>query len=446
MFKWEDIDLLVDTHWQGIFFPPDKPEERFFGTLFYSVAEGLYLDYTILGADVPNIEGVLHGVLASGDAVTLFRSNNWPEPGLSFQYGIHTRSGKAHFWAMYTGLHFENEPNLQKVDFTLSGLDEFIAPQGSTAHIPWSMGSIIAVKIPGGTLKIINVGKVQPLGNISSVLINKNPHALAAVESNFKKVQAEFPKDLFVLKKEMHHAVRLEYDAPVTVMDALKRITDIAALFALLVRSPVHPRRISFDVTDSHGGKAQIFVFPATLLDEATVRLALSKKNHHLMPITMQNSGLGPLLSAWLTEAANYQVLVSGLQHKTGYHTRHDIHGAIVLSVTQIEAISFEEGGPKGQKFEYAINKYASSDVLALLKHHLGAGDVHGVGAGVSDIRNEIAHVGKPAKLLKKLTFRDLSDIAAGLELTVVGYVLRKLGVTESVVFQYQNDFCPEFT
>jgi len=39
MFKWENVDLLADTRWQGTFFPPDKMDERFFGTLEHTCTE-----------------------------------------------------------------------------------------------------------------------------------------------------------------------------------------------------------------------------------------------------------------------------------------------------------------------------------------------------------------------------------------------------------------------
>jgi len=444
MFKWENVDLLADTRWQGTFFPPDKMDERFFGTLTHSATEGLFLEYTMLGGDAPEIAGVLHGVLATGEAVTLLRHHEGLQPGSSFQYGTYTLSGKAYFWAMCAGLHFNAEPSFKRLDFTLSGLDEFIVPQGNTAYVPWAHQPIIAAKMPDGELQLINAGKVQPVGHLSSVLVNRNPTALAVLESHFQAVKSAFPKDIFLLKREMHYLLRLEYEEAVTLTGALSRMTDIGALFALLVRAPVHARRISFTVKDQKDTSAEIFVFPAGFLEEATVRLALERKNHHLMPITMQNAGLEKLVPVWLTEAVNHRVLVSGLQHQTGWRTWQDTHGALVLYATQLEAILIDEKGPKGKKFEYAIGKYASPKVLALLKHHLGAATLHEVGEGVSDVRNEIAHVGKPPKLLKKLNGNGLSEIALCLELIVVGYVLRKLGVDAAVVEAYQDGFAPE--
>lgn len=119
------------------------------------------------------------------------------------------------------------------------------------------------------------------------------------------------------------------------------------------------------------------------------------------------------------------------------------MHGAVVLYATQIEGIHVEEHGPKGRKYAYPIEKYASSILVELLKKRLCVTTLDAVTEGISDIRNEIAHVGKPAKLLKKLSNSDLSDIALCLELIVVGYVLRKLGVAAPVVMQYQEGFAP---
>jgi len=444
MIKPSDVDLLGNMEWHGEFFPPGNVEERFLGHLTYSASGGISLAFSILGDDVPSINGILHGVLSTGDPVTLFRREGGLDPGLGFTNGILSRSGTASFWGLCVGAHFDAEPSSDQYDFTLSGLDEFIVPNGATEHAVWSPEPLINAPMPGGVLQLINAGQGQPVMSPDSVFINLNKNALDALNTRFGEVRALFPKDLFFVKKAMHYVLRLKYDEASPLQEALRRLIDIGALFALLVRFPVHPRRIQFSVDPGIGTKVQVYVFLSEYLEEGTVRLALAKRSHHLMPITVNNAHLEQLVPVWLAEAVNHGVLVSGLQHRTGWRTRQETHGAVVLYATQIEGIHVEEHGPKGQKYAYPIEKYASSVLVDLLKKRLCANTLAAVAEGISDIRNEIAHVGKPAKLLKKLTSSDLSDIALCLELIVVGYVLRKLGVATPVVMQYQEGFAPD--
>lgn len=441
--KPSDVDLLGSMEWHGEFFPPGKVEERFLGHLTYSASGGISLAYTILGHDVPSINGILHGVLSTGDPVTLFQREGGLDPGLGLTSGILSRSGTASFWGLCVGAHFDAEPSSDQYDFTLSGLDDFIVPNGATEHAVWSTKPIISAPMPDGVLQLINAGQGQLVINLDSVFISRNKNALDALNTKFGEVAALFPKSPFFVKKAMHYVLSLKYDEASPLQDALRRLLDISALFALLVRFPVHPRRIQFSVDPGTGTRVQVYVFLSEYLDEGTVRLALAKRSHHLMPITVNNAHLEQLVPVWLAEAVNHSVLVSSLQHRTGWRTRQATHGAVLLYATQIEGINVEEKGPKGQKYAYPVEKYASLQLVELLKARLRATTLAEVAKGISDIRNELAHVGRPPKHLKKLAGSALSDIALCLELIVVGYVLRKLGVATSVVMQYQDGFAP---
>lgn len=65
-------------------------------------------------------------------------------------------------------------------------------------------------------------------------------------------------------------------------------------------------------------------------------------------------------------------------------------------------------------------------------------------GKGIADLRNEIAHVGKPKRLLAALTIRDLGRLTQFMEVTVLGSILTTLGVKKDVIEHYQDISTPD--
>jgi hypothetical protein len=440
MLKSGDVDLFETVSFDGEFFPPDKVEQRFLGKVTQSPESGVTLAYSIMGSVVPDIDGVLHGVLSTGDLVTLFSHGNSLK---SIVAGFVHRTGEAGFWAMCIGAHLPASPTAERFDFTLSGLDELVVPGGTTAQVPHSLEPLLKALMPGGVLQLVTHSEAEWFQHISSVIVSKNAKAIEALECSFQEIKAGTPDNFFAVKKALRFLLRLEYEQPTTLKEALTRAFDLSSLFALLVHTPVHLERFEFEADMGNGFKQTITVFPSQHLDRGTIELAKRPKPFHQVPINLADADLPTLVPAWLSSKAKHQALVSGLQHQTGWRTVQQMQGEFILNATRLEGISKDEGGPKGKKFEYPIETYASGKLRTSLGERLDASDTPGIGVAISNIRNELAHVGKPPVHTAKLTARAFSEATTCLELVVIGYVLRSLGVPKTRVDAYQDIFVP---
>lgn len=66
------------------------------------------------------------------------------------------------------------------------------------------------------------------------------------------------------------------------------------------------------------------------------------------------------------------------------------------------------------------------------------------IGTGIGELRNEIAHVGKPKELLGSLSITDMIKISQYLQMTIIGYILTRLGVDRNLIDDYQIRLTPD--
>lgn len=160
------------------------------------------------------------------------------------------------------------------------------------------------------------------------------------------------------------------------------------------------------------------------------------------MPITNSNIDLAAVLSAWLSAPKNHSTIISSIQNETGFRDEHSLHGEIVLYITQFESISYT--AKNKQKYEYPLITYGCEKITNGLKRIFASAGVSDVSKGIGDLRNEIAHVGKPRKIMSSLSVTDLMDISQYLQMTVIGYILATLGLQNDVISAYQERFTPD--
>ena len=133
-----------------------------------------------------------------------------------------------------------------------------------------------------------------------------------------------------------------------------------------------------------------------------------------------------------------FSTITSSIQFETGFRDIHELHGEIVLYATQVESISHKLKEKK-LKYQVPIEKYASWHIRDELIRIFKAYEKDSLGKAIGDLRNEIAHVGKPRHYLDILTAKDMMRISTCLQMTIIGYILSELGVSEEDIFAYQK-------
>jgi hypothetical protein len=437
-------ELFTEKHWTGEFFLPDFYEERFCGEIRYSPEEGVILSYTITGHDVPAATEVLQGVLSSGDKCTLFGRFSPSHAGVTYRSGLTTRTGKARFLCLAIGDFLANDEQFADIDFSLTNLQEFFYPSGYKDFVKYSEKPIYSVETPFGRMEVGNTATFGSLSrDISSHIYSRDPAALSELSLAFKDIDAKYPESFFMLKKDIAYRVFLIFTPGIAIREAFEHITSFSNLFALLMYAPVYPESIRLRKRGPDKCPITIELYPSMVLDPRTIKLCTSNHSHWHMPITHSTVPLDSIVSTWLQAPQNHSPIISSIQHETGFRNAHAVHGEIVLYATQFESIS-HVAGQKGKKYEYPLASHSSHKICDGLMNTFGVYSLEDAAVAIGDLRNEIAHVGRPKQWLANLTLGQLVRISQYLQLTIIGYMLASIGLPENAICTYQDRYSPD--
>lgn len=437
--------LFEDKKWIGEFFTPDEYENRFVGEVTYSPKGGVVLSYTCVNDKSQKKSNVLHGVFTSGEKCTLIGNFDPNNSGISIKNNLFTKPGKAGFAILVIGDFIEKEDKFTDLSFTLSNLQEFFFPKGFKDFVKYSDKPLLEINTSFGQLEVGNNASFGFLHkDITGLIYSRNEEALNELKMSFEAIDKKHNNANFMLKKDIAYRIHLKIESGASVEKSYEHIHNLSNLFALLIFSPVYPESITF--TKSINDETQKFsldAYPSLYLDERTFERSIESKSHHHMPIKNSNINLGDICAEWLKSPNDFSTLISAIQHDTGFRNEHTAYGEAVLYATQFESISHGDSiKDKKNKYEYPLLTYGSTKISEKLQSIFKKAGIANNGEGISEIRNEIAHVGKPKVLLNKLSLGEIMEISQCLQLTIIGYVFTKIRIDKTIIENYQNKFC----
>jgi len=435
--------LFKSTAWTGEFFHPDLYQTRFSGSLEYSPEDGVVLTYRKADDGKIPETPVLHGILDSGDMCTLFGKFSLSKAGFTVRNGFYSSNGKCRFERLLVGAFVRDDFKVDDLYFTLSGLQDFLVHEGAKYAVKFEQGAIQRTALPFGTLELRTSAIFGPLpDDVSAAIYSHESEAAADLTQTFSSLRQRHPNANFMLKKDLEYTLRLRLDQPTGVLHAHRHVSDICNLFALLLDSPTYPEQIDVRTQYEAVGDVTVSLYPSIGLNPATVELARRQKPHVLLPLNASNLSLPAIFAAWLNSDFRRSVLVSAMQHEIGFRTAHSAHGDIVLYASQLESISHSAGRSR-DKYEYPMAMYGTAQLAAQLERALGVTGAAATAAAISDLRNEIAHVGRPRTYLSRMSLSDLMQVARCLQLVIAAFTLRAVGVAPGLTDQYVDKLLP---
>jgi len=440
------MENFSDKEWIGEFFLPDKFENRFYGKVSSSPEKGVVLSYHITGRELPAESNILHGVLETGEKCTLVGKFSPAHSGMSFNKGLSTRNGKSGFYFLVLGDFLSEEEQFNEITFSLTSMQEFFFPKGFKDLEKYSEKPLFHIDTEYGEIEVGNNAHFSMLGNdITSQIYNSNSDALTELKDVFEKINTKHENSFFMLKKDISYAVTLKTHKECAIETLYEHLVDISNLFAILIYSPVYPESITLKHINKNDDE-QInvsTVYPSLVLETRTYNLCNKERSHFHMPITKSTTDLSKVIANWLENPKLFSAIVSSIQHETGFRDEHSLHGELVLYATHFESISHANKVDNSIKYEYPVSKYGSEKIKHQLTRIFGAAGENSFGRGIGNLRNEIAHVGRPKSLLTSLSMRDMVEISQYLQVTILGYILSTLGIENGVIEKYQNEFTP---
>lgn len=383
----------------------------------------------------------LHGHTSKGVPLTLVGEFTAERNGFSFNHGMSYWTATDYdFHYVIFGHHFKDSDTFDTFEFDIAGVQEFFAPDDMKIRIPHSRTEIISANSDAGKVCVIHSSTFNFVGDdLRAVFHSQDKQPLEELQSAYADIRARHPEFLPFLKKRMDYLFRFIPQDEMTVPDAHEIIASVADLFAMLSFEPAKLKSFFATARDEEGKSYSMTVFPWMINDKATIERSQSKRNYHSLPLNNADVNLGLLLSNWLTQADRYSTISSLLQSKVSVISEHEIHGNIVLAATQLEGIAMQEGiTAKKEKYEYGLTHHASEKLRKRLSVLLDCAEAD-IGETVSDLRNEIAHVGRPRALLTKMSRRKQLLVSLALQTVVIGYALEQTGVSTQARDKYQD-------
>lgn len=425
----------------GEFFTDDY-EKRFVGKVVYSPENGVIFEYSISGTETPNKASVLYGVLDNGNKCTLLGAFNPQGSGIRLQNGMTTRHGKVGFPCLLIGECVEENALFEVVTFTLTNMQEFFFPKGYKDFVKYSSKPLVEIELPYGVLEIGTSASFGLLNkDITSQIYCKNEATLAELKCVFDQFQERHPEENLMLKQDIKYVAKLKMSQGQTINDLHQSISDIANLFAMLTYNPVYPDSINVIAPEEGQNHRSFKLYPSIVLEKRTMDLALRERSNFHLPITKSNIDLSKTIEKWVKTSSNFQTIISSIQNETGFRDEHSIHGEIVVYSTQLESISYNENKPKSEKYEYPIDKYGKKHIKPKLIEIFKNVNNDTLGENISGLRNEIAHVGRPKTLTKRLSMQQMVKIGQLLQMVVIGYIFDCLNLEQNVTDNYQDKF-----
>lgn len=442
-----DQNLLMEQEWTGTFFPPGHQELSFGGKLRYSPTSGLSLEYArSYEVDVRQTWHYLLGHTSTGVALTLVGKFNGEGNGINIKHGKQYWTSSGHpFQYVIFGHHFDDKTTFDEFSFDISGAEEFFVPAGHKSYVKFSHVPVFTAKTDAGEVSAYLTGTFQPVGaDVSKELYDKNEAALDELQKAYAEIKEKHSDFYPMLRKTLDYWFNLKAEREIGIINAYQTCASVANLFSVLFFGPARLSKFTAVAKDQDGHPHVFEIFPAKLSEKGSLEQALLKKSYFHLPLNSKDIDIAALIPAWLRNGDRFATIVSALQGSTGLISEHEVLASIVLSVAQLEGMA-KEAGRDGNKerFQYGIDHHASDKVRAKLKILLG-GEVDDLGAAISDVRNEIAHMGRPKKYLSTLDLGKRYAASLALEAVVAGYVLDQIGVAKHARDQYQDKLIAE--
>jgi hypothetical protein len=392
-----------------------------------------------MGAAFDKSYDYLHGAVEDGIPCTLVGNFQLSNSGFSFKLGhsYHTHD-KYPFQYVIFGGHFDSLLKVSRFGFNLSGIQEFFAPASAKKFTPFVKGNVYEADVGDCHIAIQHLGLVDFVpSNLSALIHSTNKSAVEELQAAFDNIKARHPDFRPLIKQDISYTFSVRNKKDLSIPECIQIATKYADLFSLLAHNPRQVADFTILLEDQDHRWHEFPVLYAGPIQKDVLDRSLEEGDYHQLPLNASHINLPKVLRAWSDKSSEFSTPISAIQNTGKFFSYHDTISSIVLNATQLEAISYARR-KKDDKFGYPIRLLASKKSRAKLRNLLKCTDKQ-IGSRIADLRNEIAHVGRPKVHLSSLTSKDLFKVCRILESTVLVHALRQLGVSKASTHYFQD-------
>ena len=437
----KEYDHYETYEWLGTFWTPDNAIQ-FSGKLTYTPENGVELEflYSMSGKRIEKTN-YIYGALSSGEPCTLYGC--FDPDSFGFHAGkIHIYQGKLGFGCALFG---ENAPPEEKYDgawLDLTNFQEFCHPQGYKDFAKYTSKPLQQIKTKDLEISLVNSGRFKFGNFFENSLYCENEDVVSEINGFFRKIRENYPDEIIYTRNDIGWILKVRADEGLGVEGVIKKVFSLESLISLLVYFPVRRKVVSVMKKSSLvEGKFEALSLLVGLFDMDKFKIDVLKKPllHMSLPITPKNSNIADLFARWLEAEDGFELFAVMISNHFGKIHQHQLYAEIVLMLTQLEAISYSFGKKAKEKYTYSIEKYATVDVINFLKSYFSVDKSEKLGECLSDLRAEVAHVGKPPKHLKSLSISALIGIARCIKMIIACHIYKQLDISDQQIQKFQE-------
>ena len=413
---------------------------RFSAKIQYSPYNGLVLDYCISDTNSPKKCERLYGVLNTGEPCTLIGPFDFTQSAIHFGK-IRVQTGTHNFFSIILGGFYSESEHVEYCDISLHGMQEFIHPQGFITQLRHATTPILSTQGTDWSIDVINNVTFNLIGDgLVNIVDCYEEKALEKFRNDFTNTKALFPSAIFSIRKNLKFYFRYKNFSLPDILSNINAIFKMSGLFSILINKPILPDELHLKFKDHDGKNPCLFSMSA---EQRTIDLALRTIHHHFMPLNWNNIDMEKIISNWFKIGDDYDSLSVTYQSETGYRTLHQAHADIILYATQLESINSLIPEKSNEKYLRPINFYASPSLKKNIEEFFQRLNNKSLGENIATLRNELAHVGRPKVLMKKMNIDDYIEIGLYLKVIVTSHLLYNIGLSKKQIESYQNKFAP---
>lgn len=436
----EDLSLLESRHWFGQFKFPNNSTDWFPGTLQYEPDKGLRLEYMLPFNPHTPSTNILFGVLQNGKLCTLYGNFSPVEGGMYFG-AVTLHTGTRGFPFCIFGGHFHEKDLFIGIDTKFSNFQDFCFPAITRNRIPFSKAPLVDATCGDIRVQVINEGQfhIAPDG-IASELHSDNENLITDLRETIKQTIAKHPNSFLYRRSSIEWWLRLHNETGMGPHSWLEQLYSFELLFSLLLFKPVRPIELRLRARNEKG-QIQSFAIVGGVggINSQTIAQIQDDNLHQQMPIKLQTIDLGSVVKRWFEAQQGYTLFASKLHDDFGDRVEHTTQTEYILLLAQLEGIAQKAGLDHKKRYEEAIQTFGSADLINQLLTLLGAKTLTDAASTLSDLRAEIAHLGRPRKLLSTIDHGKFIALNRSLDVIIASYIYQHLGITQQVIEEFRS-------
>ncbi|MBL0125341.1 MAG: hypothetical protein IPP88_22590 [Betaproteobacteria bacterium] len=442
----ENFSHLEKHSWFGRFSTPDN-SLTFPGALTYSLTDGAcvkwvgeFPPFSLYGANQFNalLDEGIRCVLLGTQKAGIFSGFGGMRGDVTF--------GKGYPQAVFFCGDANDLAGLSGFRISITQFGEFCFPQGFKSQAPGAGFEVQPFSVGDREFSVLRVTQYIPAFDDA---IASNLYAVdkaSGKEVAITVSRADNCDDDFFLhiRQDVQWVIIEEYSTPQNAQRVIEDIRELLSLVSYLLQRPVAPIEIRAFIEQQDSAPRDLPVLLTRLMHAAGLDDATKQISAHHLPLRISDLNFQFAFTRWTANSQKnlFRYFVNRIASQSGLVGPHDAYSRVILLCVLLEDVNANSGGATSEKYTKAVKDWAFVTTKERLLKTAAVKTLEEFGTLLSDLRNELAHSGRPRRVTLELDSWQMLEICDILEVVLYSYSLSILGVDSQIAIDAQLHLC----